>query len=102
TRMKSEIPKVLHHLAGKTILAHVLDKARELASEGNIFVVCGHNKELVQKEFSLENKFQWVEQDTQLGTAHAVKQALTKIQNLKLDLSKLLVLYADVPLVAME
>lgn len=99
TRMKSNTPKVLHSLAGRPLLQHVLGKAQNFALDENIFIVCGHDKEKLQKAFK-NNKINWVYQDKQLGTAHALKQALPEIDSSKLD--SLLVLYGDVPLVELE
>lgn len=99
TRMKSATPKVLHPLAGKPLLKHVLEKAQKFALDENIFIVCGHDKEKLKEAFK-NNKINWVYQDEQLGTAHALKQALPEIDSSKLD--SLLVLYGDVPLVASD
>lgn len=74
TRMRSDLPKVLHPLAGKPLLAHVLDTAREL-SAGSICVVYGHGGELVRERLDAPD-VTWVLQEPQLGTGHAVLQAL--------------------------
>src|SRR5574341_1788902 len=92
-RMRSSLPKVLHPLAGRPLLAHVLETARELAPR-KILVVNGHGAEEVQKAFS-ETKIDWVLQAEQLGTAHAVMQAMPKVAA---D-ADVLILYGDVPLV---
>ena len=92
-RMRSGLPKVLHPLAGRPLLAHVLDTAREL-SPRKIIVVHGHGAEQVQKAFP-EKKIEWVLQAEQLGTAHAVMQAMPRVSA---D-ADVLVLYGDVPLV---
>jgi bifunctional UDP-N-acetylglucosamine pyrophosphorylase / glucosamine-1-phosphate N-acetyltransferase len=92
TRMKSALPKVLHPLANKPLLEHVYDTARQLGA-AEIVIVYGHGGEQVLqvcKHFDAK----WVEQKQQLGTGHAVQQALPVI-NLKNDV---LVLYGDVPL----
>jgi len=92
-RMRSSLPKVLHPLAGRPLLAHVLDTAREL-SPRKIVVVHGHGAEQVKEAFS-ENDLEWVLQAEQLGTAHAVMQAMPRVSA---D-ADVLVLYGDVPLV---
>lgn len=96
TRMKSSTPKVLHRLAGKPLLEHVYDTAIELGAE-QVIVVYGHAGEQVKNECSHFNA-EWVEQEQQLGTGHAVMQALS---SLKLE-NKVLVLYGDVPLTSKE
>ena len=93
TRMKSKLPKVLHPLAGKPLLAHVLDTAREL-NPARIVVVYGHGGEAVPQALAAAD-VQWVEQAEQLGTGHAVEQAMPAIA----DDGLVLVLYGDVPLV---
>jgi len=96
TRMKSKRPKVLHPLAGKPLLAHVLDTARTL-SPSRILVVYGHGGEQVPKALAADD-VQWVEQAEQLGTGHAVEQAMPALP----DADLVLVLYGDVPLVRTE
>lgn len=96
TRMRSVIPKVLHPLAGRPMLAHVLDAAAQIGAE-KIVVVYGHEGEQVRSAiegFSCD----WVEQPERLGTGHAVMQAMPFMQ----DLERVLVLYGDVPLVNPE
>jgi bifunctional UDP-N-acetylglucosamine pyrophosphorylase/glucosamine-1-phosphate N-acetyltransferase len=91
--MKSRLPKVLHKLAGKALLHHVVDTANTLRPE-SIFVVYGHGGELiVNQEFSVGVRL--IEQKEQLGTGHAVAQVLPELE----DDSVVLVLYGDVPLV---
>jgi len=92
-RMRSDLPKVLHPLAGRPLLAHVLDTAREL-SPRKIIVVHGHGADYLKKVFS-EKDLEWVLQAEQLGTGHAVVQAMPRVGA---DASVLLV-YGDVPLV---
>ena len=93
TRMRSALPKVLHPVAGKPMLGHVIDSARALLPEG-IHVVIGHGAELVREQ--LENTdLNWVQQTEQLGTGHAVAQALPHISGA----DQVLVLYGDVPLI---
>jgi bifunctional UDP-N-acetylglucosamine pyrophosphorylase / glucosamine-1-phosphate N-acetyltransferase len=92
-RMRSDLPKVLHPLAGRPLLAHVLDTARELAPR-KIVVVHGHGAEKVRAAFA-DNHIEWALQAEQLGTAHAVMQAMPSISA---D-ADVLLLYGDVPLV---
>ena len=92
-RLRSELPKVLHPLAGRPLLAHVLDAARALAPR-RMFVVHGHGAERVRAAFP-DAGVDWVLQAKQLGTGHAVLQALPQVAS---D-ADVLVLYGDVPLV---
>lgn len=92
TRMQSRLPKVLHPLAGKPLLAHVIDTARSL-NPAKIIVVYGHGGELVPNTLASPELI-WIEQAQQLGTGHAVEQAMGEVD----DASNLLVLYGDVPL----
>lgn len=93
TRMRSALPKVLHTLAGKPLLHHVLDTAQDLNAR-DVHVVIGHGAERVQSQCA-EHAVQWVVQAQQLGTGHAVAQALPAIP----DQGSVLVLYGDVPLI---
>ncbi|HEV2431831.1 MAG TPA: bifunctional UDP-N-acetylglucosamine diphosphorylase/glucosamine-1-phosphate N-acetyltransferase GlmU [Burkholderiales bacterium] len=92
-RMRSDLPKVLHPLAGRPLLAHVVDIAREL-SPRRIVVVHGHGAAQVKEAFPQED-LEWVLQAEQLGTAHAVMQAMPRVS----PDAKVLLLYGDVPLV---
>jgi bifunctional UDP-N-acetylglucosamine pyrophosphorylase/glucosamine-1-phosphate N-acetyltransferase len=92
TRMRSALPKVLHSVAGKSMLGHVIDCARAL-SPRRIHVVIGHGADLVRETLD-GNDLNWVLQGEQLGTGHAVAQALPYI----IDADQILVLYGDVPL----
>ncbi|HEU0258309.1 MAG TPA: bifunctional UDP-N-acetylglucosamine diphosphorylase/glucosamine-1-phosphate N-acetyltransferase GlmU [Burkholderiales bacterium] len=92
-RMRSSLPKVLHPLAGRPLLAHVLDTAREL-SPRRIVVVHGHGAAQVKETFPQED-LEWVLQAEQLGTAHAVMQAMPRVS----PDAQVLLLYGDVPLV---
>ncbi|MBT8113355.1 MAG: NTP transferase domain-containing protein, partial [Gammaproteobacteria bacterium] len=71
TRMHSELPKVLHKVAGKPMLSHVINCAKKLSPDA-IHVVIGHGAELVKSELS-EEKINWCLQKEQLGTGHAVQ-----------------------------
>ena len=92
-RMHSDLPKVLHTLAGKPLLAHVLATARALKGAGRICVVYGHGGERVREALT-GHEAVWVRQEPQLGTGHAVLQALPHLD----PASQTLVLYGDVPL----
>ncbi len=91
-RMRSDLPKVLQPLAGQPLLGHVLETARALHPAA-IHVVHGHGGDLVQSSFP-EADLQWVLQREQLGTGHAVAQALPSVD----DSAIVIVLYGDVPL----
>ncbi len=96
TRMRSSLPKVMHTLAGRPLLAHVLEAATELSPRA-IHVVIGYQADQVSNSFS-SVPVNWVIQDQQLGTGHAVLQALPDIA----DDSCVLVLYGDCPLIRPE
>jgi bifunctional UDP-N-acetylglucosamine pyrophosphorylase/glucosamine-1-phosphate N-acetyltransferase len=93
TRMRSALPKVLHPLGGVPLLQHVIHTARQLGPSG-IHVVYGHGGEHVRDALSHET-VNWILQDQQLGTGHAVEQAMPAIA----DPDTVLVLYGDVPLI---
>ena len=92
TRMRSALPKVLHPVAGKSMLGHVIDTARLLKPQG-IHVVIGHGAELVRERLAADD-LNFVLQSEQLGTGHAVAQALPT-----LSAETVLILYGDVPLI---
>jgi bifunctional UDP-N-acetylglucosamine pyrophosphorylase/glucosamine-1-phosphate N-acetyltransferase len=96
-RMNSSKPKVLLPVAGRPMLAHVIDAARALGASG-IHVVYGHRGEQVREAFASSSDLQWAEQAQQLGTGHAVQQAMPAIPA---D-ARVLVLYGDVPLIEVE
>lgn len=96
SRMKSSMPKVLHTLAGRPLLHHVLESARTLQPDG-LHVVIGHGADQV-REATPGPDIQWVLQSEQLGTGHAVAQALPGIP----DSARVLVLYGDVPLTSAD
>ena len=91
TRMKSAMPKVLHGLAGKPLLAHVIDTAQEL-NPASITVVVGHGAEQVKQ--TIQQPVHWALQQEQLGTGHAVKEGMEVIE----DDDTVLITYGDVPL----
>ena len=94
TRMRSQQPKVLHAIAGKSMLERVVNTAQQLNPQ-EIFVIYGYQGALLRKNLSHLN-VTWVEQKEQLGTGHAVMQATPKIA----DDHRVLVLYGDVPLIS--
>jgi bifunctional UDP-N-acetylglucosamine pyrophosphorylase / glucosamine-1-phosphate N-acetyltransferase len=91
-RMQSDLPKVLHPLAGKPLLSHVIDTARHLAPSA-CCVVYGHGGDAVPSQLAAHD-LQFVLQQPQLGTGHAVMQAVPHLH----DDQPTLVLYGDVPL----
>ncbi len=96
TRMYSDKPKVLHQLAGKSLLEHVYHTAMDIPHR-EIHIVYGHGGEQVPDEMQ-HLQANWVEQKEQLGTAHAVEQALPAIP----DVDEVLILYGDVPLITAQ
>ncbi|SFK13690.1 UDP-N-acetylglucosamine pyrophosphorylase /glucosamine-1-phosphate N-acetyltransferase [Nitrosomonas aestuarii] len=95
-RMQSSLPKVLHELAGKPLLAHVVDLARNLTPD-QICIVIGHGGDLVKEKIP-GSDLTWVTQIPQLGTGHALLQAQPHLD----QTGATLVLYGDVPLVGIE
>ena len=91
TRMKSSMPKVLHRLAGRPLLGHVLDTVSTL-DPASITVVIGHGSDQVKQ--TIAHSVNWAMQTEQLGTGHAVQQALDGIE----DDDTVLITYGDVPL----
>ena len=91
-RMRSDLPKVLHPLAGRPLLAHVLEAAKALAPRKTI-VVHGHEADKVRTAFNDES-LAWVLQSEQLGTGHAVVQAMPQVRA-----DEVVILYGDVPLI---
>jgi bifunctional UDP-N-acetylglucosamine pyrophosphorylase / glucosamine-1-phosphate N-acetyltransferase len=93
TRMRSALPKVLHPLAGRALVHHVIDTASALNAAA-IHTVIGHGAEKVQQHLQ-QLPTRWALQEKQLGTGHAVAQAMPAVA----DDSIVLILYGDVPLV---
>lgn len=93
-RMQSTLPKVLHTLAGKSLLAHVVDTVSTLAKHSKPKVVYGHEGDQLLKALS-HLAVDWVLQAQQAGTGHAVMQALPKVD----DHAGVLILCGDVPLI---
>ncbi len=95
-RMHSNLPKALHPLAGKALVSHVIDTARSLAPQ-RICIVYGHGGEAVRAAITAPDLV-WVLQEPQLGTGHALMQALPHLA----AAGTTLVLYGDVPLTRVE
>lgn len=95
-RMRSHLPKVLHALAGRPMIAHVIDAARALDAQ-RICVVYGHGGEKVQEALS-GAALTWALQEPQLGTGHALQQAVPHLAQVPVTL----VLYGDVPAIRVE
>ncbi|MDT8452761.1 MAG: NTP transferase domain-containing protein, partial [Gammaproteobacteria bacterium] len=93
TRMKSSLPKVMHTIAGVPMLEHVYRRSLELGAD-DIHIVYGHGGEHL-RDYCAQFKVQWVLQEEQLGTAHAVQQASPAID----AEATVLILYGDVPLI---
>ena len=96
TRMYSDKPKVLHSLAGKSLLEHVYHTAMTL-SHRDIYIVYGYGGEQVPNALQ-DFQVSWIKQEEQLGTGHAVQQVLPDIP----DVDNVLILYGDVPLITEE
>ncbi len=96
TRMYSNTPKVLHTLAGKPMVKHVIDTCNGLGAQ-NIHLVYGHGGDQMKSTLA-EEQVNWALQAEQLGTGHAVDQASAHFA----DDEKVLVLYGDVPLISAE
>lgn len=103
TRMVSELPKVLQPLGHKPMLAHVVDAAQALGAE-NIHIVLGYGAGQVQSYFAknpVSTPINWVMQERQLGTGHAVQQAMPGIKEAEDD-AQVLILFGDVPLLNID
>ena len=97
SRMRSSKPKALFKLGGKPLIFYVLDRAFEIKPD-NVYVVVGHRADAVRAAVSQKYSVQYVEQQEQKGTGHALLQALGHMP----ELGRLLVLYADVPFISIE
>lgn len=95
TRMKSELPKVLHEVCGKPMLAHVLDACRE-AGVGRLVVVVGHRKDDVIATFAGDRDIEWVEQVEQKGTGHAALMCAGALEGFT---GPVLTIAGDMPLI---
>jgi len=96
TRMKSKLPKVLHQVAGKSMVQHVVDTANRLEPIHNIVIV-GYKGELVKENTT--GKLEFIKQEKQLGTGHAVMQAKDQLKDFA---GTVLVLYGDTPLLTAD
>lgn len=96
TRMKSAFPKVMQTIAGKPMLAHVVDTAQALAPK-KIIIVYGHGKDILLEAFQ-DKELSWVEQTMQKGTGDAVAKALPVLSANE----RVIILYGDVPLISKE
>lgn len=96
SRMKSALPKVLHPVAGKALVQHVIDTSYQLNAK-KIIVVYGHGGDIVPRTIN-DDKIRWVVQQEQLGTGHAVDQAIPEVE----DADIAVILYGDVPLINKE
>ena len=96
TRMYSDLPKVLHPIAGKPMVKHVIDTAKQLGAR-NIHLVYGHGGDLMQQRLANE-PVNWVLQTEQLGTGHAMQQAAPFFA----DDENIVMLYGDAPLITKE
>jgi len=92
TRMRSELPKILHNIANRPLLQHVYDTSCQLENN-TIKIVYGHGADLVRDTLK-DLEASWIEQKQQLGTGHAVQQVNDQIA----DTDTVLILYGDVPL----
>ena len=97
TRMRSDLPKVLHPVAHKSMVEHVIDTAKNLGSE-TINLVYGYGGDKLQAKV-VDDSLNWVLQAEQLGTGHAVAQVTPHISDNDNDNDTVLVLYGDVPLI---
>jgi bifunctional UDP-N-acetylglucosamine pyrophosphorylase/glucosamine-1-phosphate N-acetyltransferase len=97
-RMYSALPKVLHKLGGRALLSHVLEAAAQLAPQ-RVCVVYGHAGNAVLDAYADRADLSWAKQEPQLGTGHAVMQALPQLDRAA---ARTLILYGDVPLTRVE
>ncbi|HDL2995635.1 TPA: NTP transferase domain-containing protein, partial [Mannheimia haemolytica] len=93
TRMYSDLPKVLHPVAGKPMVKHVIDTAKQLDAQ-QIHLIYGHGADLLKAHLS-EEPVNWVFQAEQLGTGHAMQQAAPFFA----DDENIVMLYGDAPLI---
>lgn len=98
TRMKSKLPKVLHKLAGKSMLDYVIDSVQKL-NPREIFVIVGYEAETIIYSFDNRVPVTWVQQTEQLGTGHAIMQVIPHLKDYSGDV---LILSGDVPLLSGE
>ncbi|WP_432464699.1 bifunctional UDP-N-acetylglucosamine diphosphorylase/glucosamine-1-phosphate N-acetyltransferase GlmU [Agarivorans sp. QJM3NY_33] len=96
TRMRSSLPKVLHKLADKPMVQHVIDTAKQLEPQ-TIHLIYGHGGELIQQQIQ-DPQLNWVEQAEQLGTGHAMQQAAPHFAANQ----AVVMLYGDTPLISQQ
>ncbi|MFA6000369.1 MAG: NTP transferase domain-containing protein, partial [Candidatus Paceibacterota bacterium] len=96
TRMESDLPKVLVHLKGKSLIKHLLEKVDKLNFD-TPYIVVGYKKEQVMRE--LGEKYHYVVQEEQLGTGHAVNTAKNYIEG---EMQSVVILYGDQPFTSVE
>ena len=96
TRMRSDVPKVLHPLAGESMLSYVIDVARQLEPE-QINIVYGFEGEKLKEKFD-SSDITWSHQSEQLGTGHALAQAMPSVSKN----SEILVMCGDTPLITLQ
>ena len=96
TRMRSKLPKVLHEIANRPLLQHVYDTSLQIPNN-KLYVIYGHGGETVKQRLHHFDAV-WIEQKQQLGTGHAVQQAIHHVD----DADTVLILYGDVPLLKLE
>lgn len=94
SRMHSDLPKVLHPIGGKPMLAHVVNTAQKLNPK-KLLVIIGHGAKKIQTQFKSNSQINWVLQEEQLGTGHAVQQTTEQLS----DDTIALILYGDVPFI---
>jgi bifunctional UDP-N-acetylglucosamine pyrophosphorylase/glucosamine-1-phosphate N-acetyltransferase len=98
TRMKSKLPKVLHRLAGKSMLDFVIDAVQEL-NPRKIYIIVGYEAETVKSSHDNRVPVTWIEQKEQLGTGHAIMQVVPYLQEYDGDI---MILSGDVPLLSAQ
>jgi bifunctional UDP-N-acetylglucosamine pyrophosphorylase/glucosamine-1-phosphate N-acetyltransferase len=96
TRMKSKLPKVLHKIAGKSMLDYVIDSVKDLNPE-QILVIAGYEADTVIQSFDNRVPVTWVQQTEQLGTGHAIMQVIPHLKDYTGDV---MILSGDVPLLS--
>lgn len=99
-RMLSNIPKVMHKIAGKSMLQHLIDSLNQITNIQSIYIVYNFNKSIFKNTIHLNKQkvpIYWVLQNTPKGTGHAIQKALYMIKN---NESEVLILYGDVPFVS--
>ena len=97
TRMKSSTPKILQNLANKPLLQHVIDTCTQIQNS-KLHIIVGKDKNLIQSTVNTPRGTNWVLQKNQLGTGHAVKQALDSLRPGSVSL----IMYGDVPMVGLS